>query len=252
MVPYQGSKWKFRKALAAVLASEGYTGSPARALLVDPGPFGLVHSCNLRDVAIALEDMAAPSTDPGLLYAGLHGHSVHSDPPRAAAEFMLLQRLAFSGKAVQWQSDGRAMRWRSPGLNITSAYGLPATDKFGAVRPQLPGLPDHLRGLSAAAAGRVTGVCAAFRRDMVLNCRRAVVYIDPPYEGTSGYGDEYPREQVLDDATYLRAAGHLVVVSEAVPLDVHGADHVQLAGPSGSGSPFKSKKPEWLTILRPL
>lgn len=77
-----------------------------------------------------------------------------------------------------------------------------------------------------------------------------VVYLDPPYVGCTGYGWDCLRDQVLEMALRLRAAGAIVIISEAVGLagelgpDWHEQEITSL-GTSRS-------KSEWLTLsVRP-
>lgn len=47
----------------------------------------------------------------------------------------------------------------------------------------------------------------------------AVIYLDPPYQGRTGYPADLSRPQLLDVARRWSDAGAVVAVSEAVPLD---------------------------------
>lgn len=69
------------------------------------------------------------------------------------------------------------------------------------------------------------------------------VYLDPLYQGATGYGWGCPRAEVLALARRWAAAGAVVAVSEAVPLELPGWHHLDLTRPGG--------KPEWLTLSRP-
>lgn len=69
------------------------------------------------------------------------------------------------------------------------------------------------------------------------------VYIDPPYVGRTGYGWDLRRDRLLDLVTTLAAAGIVVAVSEAEPLDLPGWHHVDLTGCARKGS-----SAEWLTL----
>ena len=42
--------------------------------------------------------------------------------------------------------------------------------------------------------------------------------MDPPYQGTTGYGNDLPREEVLELARRWHDAGAIVMISEAVGL----------------------------------
>lgn len=72
---------------------------------------------------------------------------------------------------------------------------------------------------------------------------RTYVYLDPPYQGATGYGWDCPRESVLVLARAWERAGAVVAISEAVPLDLEGWHHLELT--------LRGGKPEWLTLSRP-
>lgn len=67
-------------------------------------------------------------------------------------------------------------------------------------------------------------------------------YLDPPYVGATGYGWDSPRAEVLEIAERWAAAGAVVAISEAVPIELDGWHHLELTRPGG--------KPEWLTLSR--
>jgi hypothetical protein len=70
----------------------------------------------------------------------------------------------------------------------------------------------------------------------------AVAYLDPPYVGCTGYAAACPRADVLQLARELEARGAVVIVSEAVPLDLPGWHAVEIT---------RGRKPEVLTLSRP-
>ena len=79
----------------------------------------------------------------------------------------------------------------------------------------------------------------------------AVVYIDPPYQGTTGYGTDLPRVDVLDLARRWAAAGAVVCISEAEPLPLDGWHHVEITGcRKGQKRTFSRQQAEWLTLNR--
>jgi len=85
-----------------------------------------------------------------------------------------------------------------------------------------------------------------------LEC--VVVYSDPPYEGTTGYGHELPRAVVLDLARGWASAGATVAISEAVPLDdaLGGQwEAIEITGEGKVPRGFSAQKREWLTISKP-
>ena len=75
-----------------------------------------------------------------------------------------------------------------------------------------------------------------------------VVYMDPPYQGTTGYADDLPRAQVLALAMKWSQAGAAVYISEAVPLDLPGWHHIDIAGErKGSKRTFSKQQREVIT-----
>jgi hypothetical protein len=265
VVPYQGGKWRYRRELTALLAELGFHGPPSRVVLTDPGPWGRVVRVLLdlphgsrREAGSILSRLTR--TDPRGVYDCLQGAQAapQDDPsidgPAAfAAEFLFLQRLAHSGKAVGLTPEGK---WASPGFNKTSAYGVAATDKFGLVRPMIPALVEVIRAydrdLPALAADDVLTSDGEIAFEAV---GPVVEYIDPPYEGTTKYPNGHlDRAEVVALALAAQARGATVLVSEAAPV----AELVELvergwttrclrAGRSSGASPFKSGKAEWIT-----
>ncbi len=89
----------------------------------------------------------------------------------------------------------------------------------------------------------------AFSRDILPSIAKAtragwrvVVYLDPPYQGATGYELGCSREAVLSMALDYDRAGAIVAVSEAVALDLPGWQAVNLP----------ARKPEVLTTNRPV
>ena len=77
------------------------------------------------------------------------------------------------------------------------------------------------------------------------------VYIDPPYEGVTGYTHNLPRDRVIDVAQRWAAAGAIVCVSEDEPLLIPGWHHVDISECyTGMGRTFSRSRSEWLTINR--
>lgn len=248
LMPYQGSKWTYRKAIAALYEEMGFPGRPEQTFLNDPGPWHIAHQGLLEKRESVLGALGVYANgDPRGIYTSLLGDSLCASPALNAADFLFLQRLAYNCKAV----TVREGRWVSPGFNPTSAYGTPATERFGAVRPMVPSLIKTIEALPPAWNSSNVHVSSDSAEDFLVSADVPVLYyIDPPYEGTTGYGHSFERHKVLDHAERLAFQGHAVVISEAERLDRvlgHGWEARQIAGPSDSGSPFKSKKPEWLT-----
>ena len=224
LVPYQGSKWPLRKQLEALLVRLGYWGAPSEVLLSDAGPWANSMQTILqrpKDVGAALRPLVEEGErEPEALYARLNGGRVPAEKEQAAAELLWLQRMAFSGKAV----GTRARCWRAQGLNTTSARGVAATERFGAVRPLGRALLEATE--SVCPFEPVVGLRAQpdglhdFRPGALdMGGPRVVAFIDPPYVGTTGYPDgDLPRDDVVKLARDWKAAGSTVIICEAEPV----------------------------------
>ncbi len=82
----------------------------------------------------------------------------------------------------------------------------------------------------------------------------SVVYLDPPYQGTTGYAADLPREEVLALARRWRGQGALVMVSEAEPLEelvAEGWHQVDLTDGSQTGGNLGRIRTEWVTMSAP-
>jgi hypothetical protein len=79
-----------------------------------------------------------------------------------------------------------------------------------------------------------------------------VAYMDPPYVGTTGYGHDLPRSEVVALARRWSAAGAMVAISEAEPiadLVAEGWHAVRIDGErKGQARTFSKQKDEWLTL----
>lgn len=79
-----------------------------------------------------------------------------------------------------------------------------------------------------------------------------VVYMDPPYQGTTGYANDLPRAQVLALAMKWAQAGAAVYISEAAPLDLPGWHHIDIAGErKGQKRTFSKQQREVITCNVP-
>lgn len=251
LLPYQGSKWRFRRAILGLIREAGGVGVPRRVDLYDAGPWGTVAPCVLDPerrggVIDALELLGR--LEPRAVYEALHQQPVPEDPVAYSAQFLFLQRLAFSGKAV----GDRGGRWSSPGFNTSSAYGLPGTERFGPVSPMIPSLVKVLRGYAKVVRPeRLGGGRASAPGPDGAGYDTTVVYLDPPYQGSTAYpGGDLDRPAVEALARSWHGAGATVLVSEAEPLEglvAEGWEAVRIDAGRKDTSPFRGKQAEWVT-----
>lgn len=248
VMPYQGSKWVYRHTLAQALDAHGVRGVH-RATLVEVGEWARTWKALVEDLDNVLTHVEVlTSYDPRSVYDRLAGAAVAGEPAQRAAEHLFLQRVNVYGKAVAVTRDGR---WMAHGFSRTHAYGTEATRNFQAVNSQTERMPARLRMLPAMA-GRVDVLGSDA---MVVNPEyftgRVLAYIDPPYQGTTGYPEgDLTRDQVCQLAERWAQAGHAVAISEAEPIRElgDGWSHVFIGEAGRSDAPFRSAREEWLTV----
>ena len=239
LMSYMGSKWRYAN---DVLAALELPRPPDRVVLSDAGPWGSTWQAldEHYEEVVDLVRVLADHPDHVRLWDLLRQAPVPDNLAKRAATHLVLQRLAFRGKPIHISERG----WVDPGLSRSSATGVPATERFGAVKPQVPALVRRLD--EARWRGKMTAHHA--RAETVEPVPGAYVYLDPDYQGTTGYGVGSSREAVCDLARRWAEVSRAVVVSEAEPLDIgEGWSHVRLKDPKAR---MGRKRQEWLTCWR--
>jgi hypothetical protein len=254
---YRGGKRRFAREILKYLP-------PVRPYLVnDPGPWSefwrtVSDEETAVEVRYNVRDLAYPS-EPRVLFKRLAGQQVPDDVGERVACWVVLQHYAYASRPVYRSED--SWSWVTPGFCGASAdraaqreRALAAGNKDAhrwATRSRT--LLDVVRDLEALQGKIRFAVADRGAVELVRSTQipeDAVVYIDPLYEGySSGYSHNLSRADVLGLATELASARRMVVVSEAEPLLLAGARHVQLSGPRGGGATSSRVKSEWLTIL---
>ena len=249
---YQGGKGRLSRVIVEMLDEAGFHGAPSEVVLRDAGPWGiaaasLVNPSTRAKVYQRLEALA--QENPAQVYQQLHRCACPIDHAYYTAEFLFLQRLSHSGKAV----SGRGGRWYSPGFNRTSAYGTPGTERFGEVRPQIQGLLDRIREMDSMASPPADFGHGLPWPEVPRVEIPTAVYLDPPYLGVTVYPDgKLSRLEVVGLAHTWAVAGAWVGVSEAEPVqelvDLGWKTRV-LAEPRDVNNRFHSKRGEILTFF---
>ena len=156
-----------------------------------------------------------------------------------AAVFLVLQTLNYRSKPMLIKGD----EWRHAGLDRTMAYGIAGTERFQAVNPQLPPMARRLQALDTsritAHHGRVEDL------DVIPG---SVLYLDPPYLGTTGYADELSRDSVEATVSRWAAAGCRVGVSEGEVLPGMRGVYIGTTGKSSSLDRTNGGRQEWLSL----
>lgn len=251
---YQGGKRGYADAILRAMGQAPGAGRGREVVLCEPGPWGEAWEHwrtaeGRADTAERLEAWAAE--DPRTLWERLRRAPVPADVAERVATWAVLLLWSFGNK-VDVIDDS----WRVSGFNANSvsreknraaavAAGEVYTSSWSSLL--LPTPVRNLRALPDLSRVRVHRGTA----QSLSPIPGALCYIDPPYEGTTGYGCAFPRAEVLATAQRWREAGCLVVVSEAEPLPLPGWHHCKLGGPVGFGRTWSRAKDEWLTMSQP-
>lgn len=189
-------------AVSLELISRGH--DPAKITMVDAGPWGDVWRLvgagefdvnRLEHYAASVPDQTAETADALVTLRD----SVAPDHPDAPYVFLLLQSGSFGGKAI----GVRGPKWWGHSFRRDLCRPLLLPSPHALVR--------RMRSICKRSAG-VTGIRGCISRVDVPH--GAVSYLDPPYEGTAGYGHE-------TDAILWAAARYTpVYVSELRPLSL--------------------------------
>jgi len=172
---------------------------------------------------------------PGTLVLGEAAANV---TPEAVARWLYLVRGSFSGK--------------DPAAGIGHPDGMPASERFGGVRPAAEMLDTWLAVARSWPPVGVANLDASAIHPEPPLPEGTFCYLDPPYLNTTGYAHKFSRPAVLEVAQRWADAGARVAVSEAEPLDLPGWHHVEITGCRvGQKRTFSRQRSEWLTLSHP-
>jgi hypothetical protein len=261
LTPYLGGKAEYADAIISAL---GIGDEPLEGLILnDAGPWGtawetLGRFLEWREVAEKVERLGNQAKGKALfdLVAGAIPPPAYVGMEQPAcgftAAFLVLQSAAARGRPVCPELE----RWSTPGYAHLSGSAR-AKGFTERLRPDL--LAKRIRAIGQAferlqRSGYVLGGCVdmAACGELLRGSRaasRAVVYIDPPYQSTTGYQHTVDPESLRRVAERWRQDGALVAVSEGVPLPWEGWHHIRLNRPGGRRR--MGRVSEWLTMSRP-
>lgn len=220
------------------------TYRPDQITMVDSGPWGLFWWLIGRrqfDIHRFREHVRQIPEDCRQIKA--HMERLVAQPPsgnEAAYIFVILQAAAFGGKAVCFSGDGS---WAPSSFRD---YWQPTvtSSRRSPVNPMMP-MPDSLFERVSALVEGMAGVTGIHGRvEDVSPPDNALIYIDPPYTGTTGYGDD------LDVKTYVGRLKARCYVSEGSAIS-ENAVLISVGRAKGgiSGNRKRSANEEWLSIF---
>lgn len=160
--------------------------------------------------------------------------------------YLLLQSGSFGSKQI-WEENGK---WKN---NSFRSYWLPTetSSRRSPVNPMMP-MPSTLFNRTVDIVESMAGCVNAIQgniEDMEFHFNEnTIIYIDPPYKGTTGYGNEFDYETfVLNNFNYAK-----IYVSEGYKMN-SASYSILLSKGRGKGniSGDVKKKPteEWLNVF---
>lgn len=250
-IGYQGGKRGYANAILRALGLQPGGGRrDGRVILVEPGPWGEAWALwrtldGRRDTIERLRAWAGE--DPRALWERLRGEAVPAGREERVATWAVLSLWSFAQKPVT-----AAGSWIEHGFNAADtypdAYSGRTVGNFGnREAPRVPALADKIAALPDLSRVQVHHGCATDLPPLP----DAIAYLDPPYQGTTGYGFDLPRADVLALAERWRLHGATVCVSEAETLPLDGWHATRLPKPHGVVRSWSAQKDEWLTLSRP-
>ena len=133
----------------------------------------------------------------------------------AVCEYLLLQASSFGGKQI-YDEGGKF------GNTSFRNYWLPTetSSRKSPVNPMMP-MPNTLLKRVVSIVDNMQAIKAThtYAEDVdfskIVSDKELVVYIDPPYKGTTGYKDDIDLQKIINNA---KGVGATVYVSEYYPL----------------------------------
>ena len=223
---------------------------PSNITMVDSGVYGTFWNCvanNEFDMNIFKQEIdKLPSVDKIQSYLQrLSNLSVNKD--LLEYHYLLLQSGSFGSKQIWVEND----KWKN---NSFRSYWTPTetSNRRSPVNPMMPmpnTLFDRVKNIVDYMAGSINAINLDISKIEWHFDKNSIVYIDPPYKNTTGYGFNFDYEEfIINNWAYVN-----IYVSEGYKMDsVEDAILLSKGRAKGSISGDIKKKPteEWLNIFK--
>ena len=161
--------------------------------------------------------------------------------------YLLLQSGSFGSKQIWIENN----RWKN---NSFRSYWLPTetSSRRSPVNPMMPmpnTLYDRVKDIVEYLGGNINAINSDISKIEWYFDENSIVYIDPPYKNTTGYGSDFDYEEfIINNWAYVN-----IYVSEGYKMD-NAEDAILLSKgrTKGNISGDVKKKPveEWLNIYK--
>lgn len=234
---------------------------PENVTLLDSGPWGLFWK-SVADGTFSMEKFSelikSIPTDKFMIKGWMEELATQPVGDDAPYIYLVLQAASFGGKVVRMDR----LRWRT--LSFRDYWQPTETSvRRHPVNPMLP-MPETIYSRVGEICDRLSGRITAYHMDVALyppasspanssadqvgSVSGAIIYIDPPYENTTGYEHSF---DVMTEARRLTDLGNVVWVSESKPLTSTAFQLVKRKGKGSlnGGSGDNTSVDEWLSLF---
>lgn len=160
--------------------------------------------------------------------------------------YLILQACSFGGKQI-WLNEGRWTNaffrdvWEPTATSVRQSTANPMQPNAAELKRRVFALQKGMAGLKCLRQDIFTILDNKIPDD-------SVVYVDPPYRGTTGYGYGFDLQEFV--SMFLQSNTAPLFVSEGFPL-VEEATKISFGGANGGISGKRAvKHEEWLSLLR--
>lgn len=169
------------------------------------------------------------------------------DNDKLVYHFLLLQSGSFGSKQIWIENN----RWKN---NSFRSYWLPTetSSRRSPVNPMMPmsnTLYDRVKDIVEYLGGSINAINSDISKIEWHFDENSIVYIDPPYKNTAGYGNDFDYEEfIINNWAYVN-----IYVSEGYKMDsVEDAILLSKGRTKGNIRGDVKKKPteEWLNIYK--
>lgn len=228
-------------AISLELVSRGFP--PTSLYMLDASPWGLVWRMigdGSFDLVAFRRVIDAIPTDPLLIQKHVEQLSKQPANVDTAYVFLILQAAAFGGKAIWIKNNA----WQNTTFR---SYWLPTetSSRRSPVNPMMP-MPETIYERLQDICVRMRGVTAFHLDIRQFWPGTGLVYIDPAYAGTTGYGHTFDVKQ------YVNTVKVPCWVSEGKKMSDYGFKLDVQRSKGGISGNRKNVNEEWLSLVSPV
>ena len=231
-------------AISVELVNRGI--SPSRIWMLDISSWGTFWSAigsGTFDLEVFNRFLSELPSDKRCYKAHMSALSKLPSEKYEAELYPIMQANSFGGKQI-WKNDGRWANacfrnyWEPSATSIRRSHANPMQPCQEELQRRIATLVKNMKGVNCKKADIMSTLSEPFPSE-------AIVYIDPPYQNTTGYAFDFDVNIFIEKFLKINSAS--LFVSEGVPLN-NTAKMLSFGGAKGGISGVrKGKHQEWLS-----